>query len=222
VEAIMEKEPELVVDPQTKDEEVANSITHGLGAALSVAALVLLVVFAARKGDAWKVTCFSIYGSTLIILYVMSTLSHAIIGKKLKRFFELLDYSAIYLLIAGTYTPIMLMYLRGPWGWSIFGIIWGFAIIGILSKVYFLGKLDFLSVIFYILMGCIIVIAFKPLLHNAPRGFLKWLVIGGMCYMFGSFFYLFKKMPFHHPVWHLFVIAGSACHFFGFLFYMAL
>lgn len=218
----MEKEPGSVVDPQTKKEEVANSITHGLGAALAVAALVILVVFAARKGDAWKVTSFSIYGSTLVLLYVMSTLSHAIMGKKMKRFFELLDYSSIYLLIAGTYTPITLMYLRGPWGWSIFGIVWGFAVIGILCKVFLLGKWDFLSVIFYILMGWIIAIAFKPLLRYAPPGFLKLLVIGGACYMFGSVFYLFKKMPFHHPIWHLFVIAGSACHFFGFLLYMAI
>jgi len=217
----MDNEQGSVVDPQTKKEEAANSITHGLGAAMAVAALVLLVVFAARKGDAWKVVSFSIYGSTLVLLYVMSTLSHAIIGKKIKRFFEMLDYSSIYLLIAGTYTPITLMYLRGPWGWSIFGIIWGFAVIGILCKVFLLGKWDFLSVIFYILMGCIIVVAFKPLMRFAPLGFLKWLVIGGACYMFGSVFYLFKKMPFHHPIWHLFVIAGSACHFFGFLFYMA-
>jgi len=133
-----------------------------------------------------------------------------------------MDYSSIYLLIAGTYTPITLVWLRGPWGWTIFGIIWGCAVIGILCKIFLLGKWDFLSVVFYVLMGWFLVVVFKPLLHTATIGFIKWLVIGGLCYTLGSFFYLFKKMPFHHPVWHIFVIAGSACHFFGFLFYMAM
>jgi hemolysin III len=211
-----------VVDPQTKAEEAANSITHGIAAALAVAGLVLLAAFASRQGDAWKVTSLAVYGATLIILFVMSTLSHAIIGKKLKRFFELLDYSSIYLLIAGTYTPIMLVYLRGPWGWTMFGVVWVMALVGILCKVFLLGRWDFLSVVFYVLMGWMLVIVFRPLMLHAPAGFIKWLVIGGLCYTLGSLFYLFKRMPFHHPVWHIFVIAGSACHFFGFLFYMAL
>ena len=210
-----------VVDPQTKTEEAANSISHGLAAALSIAGLVLLSVFASRQGDAWKITSLSIYGASLVLLFLMSALSHALQPSKLKRFFELMDFSSIYILIAGTYTPITLIYLRGPWGWSIFGGVWGLAIIGILCKVFLLGKWDFLSVIFYILMGWILVIAFKPFLHNAPAGFVKWLVAGGLCYTLGTFFYLFKKIPFHHFIWHLFVIAGSACNYFGFLFYMA-
>ncbi len=208
-----------VVDPQSKGEEVANSIIHGLGAALSVAALVILVVFAARQGDAWKVVTFSIYGASLVFLYMMSTLSHSLTRGKVKEFFELMDFSAVYVLIAGTYTPIMLIYLRGPWGWTLFGVVWGLAIIGILCKVFLLGKWDFLSTIFYILMGWLLVIALKPLLANAPAGFMLWLLIGGLCYTFGTIFYLNKKIPFHHPIWHLFVIAGSASHFFGFLFY---
>ena len=211
-----------MVDRQSTGEEAANSITHGIGAAMAAAALVLLVVFAAKRGDAWRVVSFSVYGATLIILFMMSTLSHAFSWPRLKRLFELFDYSSIYLLIAGTYTPITLVYLRGPWGWSIFGAVWGLAVIGILCKVFLLGKWDYLSVAFYILMGWMLLIGFKPLLAAAPRGFIVWLFIGGACYTLGSFFYLFKKIPYHHPIWHLFVIAGSMSHFFGFLFYMAL
>lgn len=208
-----------VVDHQSQGEEIANSIIHGIGAALAMAALVLLVVFAAKRGDAWKITSLSIFGASLIILYLMSTLSHAISVPGVKRFFEIMDFASIYILIGGTYTPIMLIYLRGPAGWTMFGIIWGLVILGILAKVFLLGKWDFLSVVFYILMGWALVFVFKPLMQNAPHGFLWWLLAGGLCYTLGTFFYLYRKMPYHHPVWHVFVLAGSACHFFGFLFY---
>ena len=206
-----------VVDHQSFGEEIANSVIHGIGAALSVAALVLLVVFAAKQGDAWKIVSLSIFGVSLIILYLMSTLSHAISDPRVKRFFELMDFASIYILIGGTYTPIMLIYLRGQHGWTMFGVIWGFAILGILSKIFLLGKWDFMSVVFYILMGWGLVLVFKPLIQNAPMGLLKWIAAGGLCYTFGTFFYLYRKMPYHHPVWHLFVLAGSTCHFFGFL-----
>jgi hemolysin III len=219
---VMENKNGSVVDPQSKGEELANVITHGIGAALAIAALAIIVSFAAKKGDAWKIVSLSIYGVSMIILFLMSTMSHASTRPGMKRFFEFMDYSSIYLLIAGTYTPITLVYLRGSLGWWTFGIIWGLAITGILCKVFLLGKWDFLSVIFYILMGWGLVIPFKTLLHNAPVGFMILLVAGGLFYTLGSFFYLYKKIPFHHPIWHVFVIAGSACVYFGFLFYMAI
>jgi hemolysin III len=205
-------------DPQSRGEEIANAITHGIGAALSVAALVLLVVFAAHKNDAWRTVSFSIYGATLIILYMMSVLSHSFSGK-VKRLFELFDFSAVYLLIAGTYTPITLIFLRGPWGWTIFGIIWGLAIAGILFRIFFLGKFNVAGTIVYILMGWLIVITLKPMLASTPKEFIYWILAGGLCYTIGTIFYLFTKMPYHHPVWHLFVIGGSVCHFFAFLLY---
>jgi hemolysin III len=207
-----------VVDPQSKPEEIANAITHGIGAALSVAALTLLVVFAARKNDAWRVVSFSIYGATLIILYMMSVLSHSFSGK-VKRFFELLDFSAVYLLIAGTYTPITLVFLRGALGWAVFGSIWGLAVLGILFRVFFMNRFNIAGTAVYILMGWLIVVPIKQLIGAVPEEFIFWLAGGGLCYTIGTIFYLFKKMPFHHPVWHLFVLAGSICHFFGFLLY---
>lgn len=205
-------------DPQSRGEEIANAITHGIGAALSIAGLVLLVVFSAKRNDAWRTVSFSIYGATLIILYLMSVFSHSLSGK-VKRLFELFDFSAVYLLIAGTYTPITLIFLRGALGWSIFGIIWGLAIAGILFRVFFLGKFNVAGTIVYILMGWIIVFTLKPLLASTPKEFVYWIFAGGLSYTVGTVFYLFTKMPYHHPIWHLFVIGGSICHFFGFLFY---
>jgi hemolysin III len=205
-------------DPQTRGEEIANAIIHGIGAALSIAALVLLVVYAAGKNDAWRVVSFSIYGATLIFLYVMSVLSHSFTGK-IKRLFELFDFSAVYLLIAGTYTPITLVLVRGALGWTVFGVIWGLAIAGILFRIFSLGKFNVLGTIIYILMGWLIVVTLKPVLASTSRGFVVWLLAGGLCYTFGTIFYLYKKIPYHHPIWHLFVLAGSICHFFGFLFY---
>ncbi len=213
-----DRENHSTFDYQTPGEEIANAITHGIGALLSVAALVLLVVFSARKGDAWRVVSFSVYGATLILLYTMSVLSHAFTGN-VKRLFELFDFSAVYLLIAGTYTPIALVFMRGPWGWTIFGIIWALAVLGVIFKVFFLGRFNFAGTLVYIAMGWLIIAAFKPLVAGSSAGFIKWLVAGGVCYTLGTFFYLFREMPYHHPVWHLFVLAGSMCHFFGFMFH---
>lgn len=203
---------------QSPGEEIANSISHGIGAALSVAGLVLLVVFSALFGDAWRVVSFSIYGSTLIILYLMSTLYHSFTNPRLKRFFRILDHVSIYLLIAGTYTPIALVSMRGPWGWTIFGLIWGMAITGIISKFFIIDKLKYLSVVFYIAMGWLIIIALKPMIEMVPSGLIFWIVTGGLLYTFGVIFYAMKKMPYHHFVWHLFVLGGSICHFFGMFF----
>lgn len=205
-------------DKQSTGEEIANAVIHGIGAALSIAGLVLLLVFAAPKSDPWRNVSFSIFGAALILLYMMSVLSHSFTGR-VKRLFELFDFSAVYILIAGTYTPITLLFLRGPLGWTIFGVIWGLAILGILFRVFFLGKFNVAGTLVYIAMGWILVFTLKPMLAAAPKEFILWLFVGGLCYTLGTIFYLFKKMPFHHPVWHLFVLAGSICHFFGFLFH---
>jgi len=201
-------------------EEVANSITHGIGVALGIAALVLLVVFASIRGDAWQVVSFSIYGTTLILLYLASTLYHSFTGQRLKRFFRILDHSSIYLLIAGTYTPVTLVLMRGPWGWTLFGLIWAMAIGGIVFKVFLLEKLEILSILFYVAMGWLCIIAFKPIMQMVPKGMIIWFLIGGASYTLGVVFYVLEKIPYNHAIWHLFVLGGSISHFFGFLFYL--
>jgi len=202
-------------------EEIANSITHGIGALLGISALVLLVVSASRYGDAWSIVSCSIYGSTLIFLYTASTLYHSFTGKRVKRIFRFFDHASIYLLIAGTYTPVLLVSLRGPWGWSLFGIVWAMAVGGIIAKITVTGTWDFLSTLVYIAMGWIIIIAIKPLLSAAPAGFVVWLCIGGISYTAGTVFYLWEGIPYNHAIWHLFVLGGSIAHFFGILFYLS-
>jgi len=202
-------------------EEIANSITHGIGAALSIAALVLLVVFAALRGDAWRVVGFSIFGSSLFILYLTSTLYHSFTNRRVKRIFRVLDHSMVFILIAGSYTPITLTVLRGPWGWTLFGLIWGLAIFGIVMKIAFFDRFNALSVVLYILMGWLVVIALKPLLSAAPLGLMIWMGIGGLSYTLGVIFYAWERLPFNHAVWHLFVLGGSISHFFGMLFHLA-
>ncbi len=217
----MAKETKYISPKQSLGEEIANSITHGIGAALGTAALVILVVLASIKGDAWRVVSFSIYGSTLVILYTSSTLYHAITHKEIKRYFRIMDLSAIFLLIAGTYTPITLLPLRGTgWGWTIFGLIWGMAIIGILFKTFFDGKYEKLSIIFYVLMGWLIVIAIKPMIANLPAGLIIWIAIGGLSYTIGIIFLAWTKFPYSHTIWHLFVLGGSISHFFGIFLYL--
>jgi len=206
---------------QTLGEEIANAITHGFGAGLAIAALVILVVIAAREGDPWKVVSFSIYGASLILLYMASTLYHSFQNPKLKVFFKLMDHTSIYLLIAGTYTPILLTVMRGPWGWTMFGIIWGLALGGIAFKMLFLGRYKAVSTVIYLAMGWLVVIAVGPLVSAVPAGFLLWLAIGGLCYTLGVVFYVWRGFPYHHSVWHLFVLGGSISHFFGFLLYLA-
>jgi len=213
--------PPMQWHQQSKGEEIANSITHGIGVALSIAALVILVVIAAEKNDVWKIVSFSIFGFSLIVLYLSSTLYHSFRKEKIKRFFKLMDHSSIYLLIAGSYTPITLTVMRGVWGWTIFGIIWGLAISGLAFKLLFIGRFKILSVIIYVTMGWIIVFAFKPMLNMVPPGMILWLFIGGASYTLGVVFYAWKTFPYHHAVWHLFVLGGSISHFFGFLLHIA-
>ncbi|MHA2854845.1 PAQR family membrane homeostasis protein TrhA [Paenibacillus lautus] len=201
-------------------EEIANAITHGIGAALSVAALVLLIVFSSLKGTAWHVVSFTIYGSTMLLLYLSSTLVHGLRDGKAKDFFEFMDHSSIYLFIAGTYTPFLLVAIRGPLGWSLFGIVWGIALFGVVFKAFFVKRFLFLSTIFYIAMGWLIVIAWNPLTAVvAPQG-MNLLVLGGVLYTLGTIFYVWRGFPYHHAIWHLFVLAGSILHFFAILIYL--
>ena len=217
----MAEEKDFVMPKQSLGEEIANSITHGIGAALATAALTILLVFAALKGDAWRIVSFAIYGSSLVLMYISSTLYHAFTHKGAKRYFRIMDHSSIFLLIAGTYTPITLLPLRDTdWGWTIFGLIWGMAILGILFKFLFYGKLEKLSVVFYVLMGWLAIIAIKPMLTNLPTGLLIWIAVGGLFYTLGIIFYAWTKLPYSHSIWHLFVLGGSISHFFGILLYL--
>lgn len=199
--------------------ERVNSISHLIGACLSLAGLVVLVVFAGRQGDPWKIVSFSIYGVTLVTLYFFSTLYHSVRGAS-KKIFQKIDHSAIYLLIAGSYTPFALVTLRGAWGWSIFGVIWGLALFGIIQDALAPGK-RILSVVIYLLMGWLALVAIRPLARVLPGAGMLWLVAGGIFYTAGVLFYaLDKKMSFGHEIFHVFVLAGSACHYFTILFYV--
>ena len=202
------------------NEEIWNAITHGIGIALAVAALAVLVVFATLHGDVWHIVTFSVYGTTLVILYLFSTLYHSFRDPKLKSIFKVIDHSAIYLLIAGSYTPFTLIALRGTIGWTIFGIIWGLAIIGVVLKVFFVKRFKIVSTLTYVLMGWMIVVAFNPLLENLSTQGVRWLVLGGVLYSGGAIFYLIKRIPYNHAIFHLFVIGGSVCHFVSILLYV--
>ncbi len=197
-----------------------NSISHLIGAAGAFAGLVILVVLAARDGDPWKIVSFSIYGTTLLLLYVISTLYHSLRGKA-KDIFRKLDYQAIYLLIAGTYTPFMLVTLRGVWGWSIFSVIWGLAILGIgLGLLPEKGK-RVLPVVIYLIMGWLILIALDPLLEALPQAGFIWLLLGGIFYTVGVFFYALDERVRHfHGIWHLWVLGGSFTHYISVLLYV--
>ncbi len=202
-------------------EEIMNGVTHGVGAALSVAGLTVLVVLAVLYGNVKQVVSFSIYGASLIILYVASTLYHSFQQPKVKRVFRIIDHASIFLLIAGTYTPFLLLGVQGAWGWTFLIIIWGLAILGVSFKALFINRLQKLSVLMYILMGWLGVLVIKTLLANIPVGGLVWLAVGGAAYTIGVIFYALKKIPYMHGVWHLFVLLGSVCHYFAVLLYLA-
>ncbi len=201
-------------------EEIANSLSHGLGAALSVAGLVVLVVLAARLGDPWRVTSFAIYGSTLIILYLASSLYHGIQNQRVKRVLQTIDHAGIYLLIAGTYTPILLVSMRGAWGWALFGVIWGLALMGVVLQSLSFKHLRRVELFTYLMMGWLCVIAWRELSASISSAGLIWIAVGGAFYTTGVIFYVWHKLPYHHAVWHLFVLAGSASHFFAMLFHV--
>jgi hemolysin III len=201
-------------------EEIANAISHGIGALLSIVALILLIVQANLYGDPWHIISFSIYGASMVILYLCSTLLHSIQHRKTKDIFEILDHSAIYLLIAGSYTPFMLVTIRGPLGWSLFSVVWVLAIIGIVLKCFFVKRFIRISTLCYILMGWLIILVIKPLYDNLSFNGIVWLVAGGLLYTFGSLFYVWRKVPYHHAIWHVFVLAGTFAHFICIRFYV--
>jgi len=192
--------------------ERLNSITHGIGWALAIAALVVMVVFSAIHGSARHVVGTAVFGSTMVLLYAMSTLYHAFKGPRVKKVFRILDHAAIYLLIAGTYTPFCLTVLRGGWGWSLFGITWGLAVLGIVFKSVFGPRFEILSVSIYLTMGWLALVAILPLWRALPPWGVAWLFGGGFFYSLGTLFYAWERLPFNHAIWHLFVLAGSACH----------
>jgi hemolysin III len=197
-----------------------NSISHLVGAALALIGMVLLVGFAAAQGDPWKIVSFSIYGVSLFLLYSLSTLYHSLRGRA-KEIFQKLDHVAIYLLIAGTYTPFTLVTLRGAWGWTLFAIIWGLAILGIIVDSRHEDGSRAIQMVIYLLMGWLILIAMKPLVQVLPTGALVLLVLGGVFYTSGIIFYAMdKRMKHAHGIWHLFVLAGSISHYLAVLFYI--
>jgi hemolysin III len=204
----------------TAGEEIANSVTHGIGAALSIAGAVWLIALASLYGTVWHIVSGSVFGGSLVILYTISTLYHSFQGPRLKYVFRILDHVSIYILIAGTYTPFTLVSLRGGWGWTLFGIVWGLAVIGIISKFFLIGKWPVLSTLIYIFMGWLIMIAIKPAIEAIPAGGLLLLLSGGLCYTAGTIFYALKIIPFHHMIWHVFVLGGSACHFLAVILYI--
>ncbi|ULO09622.1 hemolysin III family protein [Paenibacillus sp. 19GGS1-52] len=206
----------------SRKEEVANAITHGIGVVLSIAALVLLIVLSSEKGTAWHVVSFSIYGATMLLLYLNSTLVHSLRDGKAKDLFEFFDHSSIYLFIAGSYTPYLLIAIRGTLGWSLFGIIWGMAVLGVLFKAFFVKKFLFMSTVFYIIMGWLMMIAWSPLSHVVAAGGMHLLLIGGLLYTLGTIFYVWRAFPYHHAIWHVFVLAGSVVHFLSLLYLMPL
>jgi hemolysin III len=197
----------------TISEEIVHGITHGIGTGLSISGLTILVVLAVMSGDIWRIISFSIFGSTLVLLYLASTLYHSIQHPRAKQIFQRMDHAAIYLLIAGTYTPFLLVAIRGNLGWTLLVIIWGLALIGVGFKALFIHRFPRLSVLGYVLMGWLGVVAFNQLLGAIPPTGFFWLAAGGAAYTVGILFLAWRRIPFNHAIWHLFVMAGSFCHF---------
>ena len=209
-----------VLPKVTTAEEIINAITHGLGALLGIAGTAIAIVWAALYGDAFGVVSAAIYGATLIILFTMSTLYHALTHEGAKKVFRIFDHCSIFLLIAGTYTPYTLVSLRGAFGWTIFGIIWGFAILGIVLTAISIEQFKKFSMICYIAMGWLIIIAIRPMIRALDFPALMLLLTGGIAYTVGAVFYALKKIRFMHGIWHLFVLAGGVLHYFSILLYV--
>ncbi|RUO29213.1 hemolysin III [Aliidiomarina sedimenti] len=199
-------------------EEIAHSVSHGIGVILSAVGLGFLIWLSLEYGNHWHLISSIVYGVSLILLYSSSTLYHAIPHPKAKRFFQLLDHSMIFVLIAGTYTPFALVSLHGPWGWSLFGVVWGIAIAGILLETLKKERIKWLSLSLYLGLGWMAVVVIKPMLDMVPMVGLLFLLAGGLSYSLGVIFYVRKQMLYHHAVWHLFVLAGSALHYCAVLF----
>jgi hemolysin III len=199
----------------TIKEEIAHSVSHGVGAALSVVGLVVLLVFSIHSGDPWRIAGGSVFGGCLIFCYLSSTLYHALPCLKAKRVMRSFDHVSIYMLIAGTYTPFLLVNLRGPWGWSLFGVVWGVAAVGSFIMIFYPGRWNYITTTSYLAMGWLIVVAIKPTMAAVPLPTLGLCLAGGLAYSVGVIFYLWERLPYHHAIWHLFVLGGSAFHFFA-------
>jgi len=206
--------------PETPREEIVNSITHGVGVLLSIAGLVTLLVLASRDADPWRLVTFSIYGASLILLYLASTCYHYCSEGRKKELFKLLDHSAIYILIAATYTPFLLVTVGGGWGWSLSVILWICAIAGTIIKSVLRPRSTLLSTMLYVAMGWAGLIAAGPLIQTLAPGCIFWILAGGVLYTAGVVFYLWDHLPFNHAIWHLFVLKGSLCHFLAILLYV--
>ncbi len=194
-------------------DELASALTHGLGAVAALAGGAVLITLAAVHGDAWQLGAAIVFGVTLLLLYVASTLYHSIQHPVAKGRLKVFDHCAIYLLIAGTYTPFTLIGLRGPWGWGLFIAIWTLAVLGVAFKLFYTGRFKLLSTLIYIAMGWLVVVAIKPMLEVLDGWTLGWLFMGGMFYTLGTYFYHRQSIRYSHAIWHLFVIGGSVCHF---------
>lgn len=204
---------------QTKFEEQLNAISHAFGALLGVVALVLLIVFETHKTD-WSLFSVIVYGCSIIVLFTASTLYHAVKREKLKHYFRIIDHIGIYLLIAGTYTPVLLITLEASLGWTLFWVVWGIAGFGVILKLFFTGRFNVFSTLLYLVMGWLIVFDFSTLSNLVDPNAILFLMAGGLAYTVGIVFYAIEKIPYNHVIWHLFVLAGAICHFFMVFFYV--
>jgi len=199
--------------PYALGEEIANVVTHGLGAILSAAGLAVLMVHATWSGDAWRVASAAVFGATMILLYTASTVYHAVPWPRARHVAKIADHASIYLLIAGTYTPFTLVALRGAWGWALFAAVWSLAVVGVVLEASWVYRPKWISAAVYLAMGWMVLIAGRRLVASLPPGALHLLVAGGLLYSLGTIFYVMKRMPYAHAVWHAFVLGGTACHF---------
>ena len=210
-----------VTRPQSVGEEIANAVSHGVGLAASLGAAPVLIVDAARTGDTARTVGASVFAASMVLLYLASSLYHALPRSRAKRVFRVIEHSGIFLLIAGTYTPFTLGVLRGPWGWTLLGLVWGLAVVGIGLTAVGGVRYPILSTAVYVAMGWLVMIAVGPLRLRMPTAGLVWLLLGGIAYTAGVAFFVATRLPFGHFVWHLFVLVGTTCHFFAVLWYAA-
>lgn len=202
-------------------EEIFNSLTHAIGAGLAIAALFVLMYITGLEPSPWKYVSFAVYGATQILLYLSSALLHSFATMPRVRYYlRIIDQAFVFVLIAGTYTPLALIAMRGNWGWTVFGVIWGLAVLGILLKV-LVPRGGILTDILYVPMGWLLLLFIRPFLESVPQGFVQWALIGGVCYTVGILFYAWKRLPFSHTIWHLFVIGGSAAFFIAYAAHLA-
>lgn len=204
----------------SESEELVNRLTHGIGAVASIIGVIALITLASRQHDTYRVVSACIYGGAMIAFYFLSTAYHSVRRPCLRYLFRILDHASIYLMIAGSYTPFALVTMRGPWGWSLFGTVWGLGTLGAVMKIFTTHRLRFIGPILYIALGWIVVIALKPLSAALPANGLLLLFTGGVAYTVGVIFFLWDRLPYNHAIWHLFVLTGSACHYFAIYFYV--